>query len=150
MKFRVNADDNAGITISTAGTITFNAYGSGTLTSSASGVISASDGRYKTKTRSITNALNAIMQLNPTYYRWNEDSEFHTEYEELGFIAQEVASVIPAASPEPEQEGKYKNYSDRAIIAMLTKAMQEQQTLITALKTQNDALQSRIETLESK
>jgi hypothetical protein len=127
MKFRVNADDNAGITISTAGTITFNAYGSGTLTSSPSGVISASDGRYKTKTRSITNALDAIMQLNPTYYRWKEDSEFHTEYEELGFIAQEVASVIPAASPEPEQENRYKNYSDRAIIAMLTKAIQELQ-----------------------
>ena len=131
------------ISVASSGVITFNAYGSGTLTSSASGVISASDGRYKTKTRSISNALNAIMQLNPTYYRWNEDSEFHTEYEELGFIAQEVASIIPAASPEPEQEGKYKNYSDRAIIAMLTKAIQE-------LKSQNDDLQAQITELKNK
>jgi len=74
------------------------------------------------------------MQLNPTYYRWNEDSEFHTEYEELGFIAQEVASVIPAASPEPEQEDRYKNYHDRAIIAVLTKAIQELQAEIDELK----------------
>jgi hypothetical protein len=75
------------------------------------------------------------MQLNPTYYRWNEDSEFHTEYEELGFIAQEVASVIQAASPEPEQEDRYKNYHDRAIIAVLTKAIQELSAKVTALET---------------
>ena len=119
---------------STAGTITFNQYTAGSLSTNSSGVIAASDGRYKTKTRSVTNALDAVMQLNPTYYRWNEDSEFHTEYEELGFIAQEVASVIPAASPEPEQADRYKNYHDRAIIAVLTKAIQELQAQITELK----------------
>ena len=121
---------------SPAGTITFNAYGTGTLSTNGSGVISASDGRLKTKTRSIVNSLDTIMQLQPTYYRWNEDTEFHTEYEELGFIAQEVAAVIPEASPEPEQEGKWKNYSDRAIIAVLTKAIQELKAEVDALKAQ--------------
>lgn len=123
------------------GVLTLFGYGAGTLSTNSAGVISASDGRLKTKTRTIENGLCSVMQLQPTYYRWNECTAFHTEYEELGFIAQEVACVIPAASPEPEEERKFKNYSDRAVIAMLTKGMQEQQTLIESLK-------SRIEILE--
>jgi hypothetical protein len=117
----------------TNGVITFNNYTAGTLSTSSSGVISASDGRFKTKTRNIDNGLDIILKLKPTYYFWNEDSPFASEYEELGFIAQEVAIVIPEASPEPETD-KFKNYHDRAIIAMLTKAIQEQQVQIEELK----------------
>ena len=116
------------------GVLTLFGYGMGTLSTNSAGVISASDGRLKTKTRTIENGLCSVMQLQPTYYRWNECTAFHTEYEELGFIAQEVACVIPEASPEPEEEHKFKNYSDRAIIAMLTKGMQEQQCTINLLK----------------
>lgn len=116
------------------GVLTLFGYGAGTLSTNSAGVISASDGRLKTKTRTIENGLCSVMQLQPTYYRWNECTAFHTEYEELGFIAQEVACIIPAASPEPEEERKLKNYSDRAIIAMLTKGMQEQQCTINTLK----------------
>lgn len=112
------------IEISASQTVKLNAYGSGTLSTDASGLISASDGRYKTKTRSVENALETINELQPTYYRWNENSPFASEYEELGFIAQEVSVVIPEASPEPETE-KYKNFSDRAILAMAVKAIQE-------------------------
>jgi hypothetical protein len=129
--------------ISSGGTITFNAYGAGTLSTNASGVISASDGRYKTKTRSVENGLDAIAALHPTYFKWDEDSPFASENEELGFIAQEVAAAIPEASPGEDEEGKYRNYHDRAIIAMLVKGMQE-------LKAINDAQASRIETLEAK
>jgi len=115
------------------GTITFNAYGAGTLSTNASGVISASDGRYKTKTRQLDNSLDVIAALKPTYYKWNEGSPFASEHEELGFVAQEVAAVIPEASPGEDEEGKYRNYHDRAIIAMLVRGMQEQQAMIAAL-----------------
>lgn len=124
------------------GTITFGAYGAGTLSTSASGVISASDGRYKTKTRQLESGLEAIAALEPTYYRWNEGSPFESEYEELGFVAQEVAAVIPEASPGEDEEGKYRNYHDRAIIAMLVKGMQEQQSIITALTARVAALEA--------
>jgi hypothetical protein len=127
--------------IGSTGTITFNAYGAGTLSTSASGVISASDGRHKTKTRQIQNGLEIIHTLQPTYYKWNEDSPFASENEELGFIAQEIAEVIPEASPGVDEENKYRNYHDRAIIAMLVKGMQEQQSQIETLK-------SKIEILE--
>ena len=130
------------MTIDQNGTITFNAYGAGTLSTNASGVISASDGRYKTKTRQIENGLEAITALEPTYYRWNEGSPFESEHEELGFFAQEVAAVIPEASPGEDEEGKYRNYHDRAIIAMLVKGMQEQQSIITALTARVAALEA--------
>ena len=113
------------MTIRNTGVISFHSYGAGTLTTSATGVISASDGRHKTKTRSLDSGLDKVSRLLPTYYRWNDDSPFAHPYEELGFVAQEVAAVIPEASPEPETAEKFKNYSDRAIIAVLVKSVQE-------------------------
>jgi hypothetical protein len=134
------------------GVVTFPQYGAGTLSTNASGVISASDGRFKNKTRPVENGLDAVMQLQPTYYRWKDDCQFHTEHEEIGFIAQEVAAIIPAASPDPQVDPilddvgnmltvKYKNYHDRAIMAVMVKAIQEQQALITQLTARITALE---------
>lgn len=120
------------MTIARTGVITFHSYGAGTLTTSATGVISASDGRHKTKTRSLDSGLDKVSRLLPTYYRWNDDSPFAHPYEELGFVAQEVAAVIPEASPEPETAEKFKNYSDRAIIAVLVKSVQELKGIVDA------------------
>ena len=124
---------NTGITINYLGLVQFNQYTAGTLSTNSSGVISASDARYKIKTRDIENGIDTVMKLTPKYYKWKSDSPFASEYEELGFFAQEIGSVIPEASPEPETD-KFKNYHDRAIIAMLTKAIQEQQAQIEELK----------------
>jgi hypothetical protein len=138
MSFGVNA--TAALTISSANAIQFNTYGAGTLSTNSSGVITASDGRYKTRTRRVVDGVQTIKSLVPTYFRWHDDSPFAAEHEEIGFIAQEVAAVIPEASPDPEQEGRFKNYYDRAIIAFLVKGMQE-------LCDRNDALEARLESL---
>jgi hypothetical protein len=132
------------LTVYSNGTVAFNAYGAGTLSTNSSGVISASDGRYKTKTRGIENALELVAQLAPTYYRWDEETPFYNEgYEELGFIAQEVAAVVPEASPgiDTLDEDKFRNYSDRSVVAILTKAIQE-------LKAELDAAKADIATLK--
>ena len=119
--------DSCKLIIGSTGTITFNSYGSGTLTTNSTGVISASDGRFKNKTRDLTDGLSKIRALaqRAMYYSWDEDVPMHTEYEEIGWAAQDVAAIIPEASPEPEQEGKFKNYNDRAIIAYMAKAIDE-------------------------
>ena len=111
------------------------ALGSGTVSSNVDGVLSGSDGRLKNKTRLLENGLSKVLQLVPTYYKWKEDSPFYTkeDYEELGFIAQEVSSIIPEASPEPEGH-KVKNYHDRAIIAVLVKAIQELSAKVSLLE----------------
>lgn len=139
-KLTIRAKNTAGntadiVTLNGQGrTVQINGYGAGTLSTDATGIISASDGRLKTKTREVENGLSAVLELRPTYYRWNEDSPFFTEYEELGFIAQEVAEVIPEASPENDGK-KFRNYHDRAIIAVLVKAVQELKAELDHLKT---------------
>ena len=81
-------------------------------------------------------------QLTPTFYKWKEDSgldrkvvqegtddhEEIIEYrgtEHLGFIAQEVQSVIPEASHSPDDPDRPLNYEDRGLIAVCVKAIQE-------------------------
>lgn len=118
------------------GTIQFNRYGAGTLSTNGSGVISASDGRLKTKTRDLTEGLSKIRELAKTtmYYLWNEGTPMHSEHEEIGWAAQDVAAVIPEASPDPG-ENRFRNYHDRAVIAYMAKAIDELAAQIESLKT---------------
>jgi hypothetical protein len=124
------------IDVNNAGAIQFVAYSAGTLSTDGSGNVLSSDGRFKTKTASLEDGLSKVLALVPTYYSWNEDSGFDTDTVELGFIAQEVAAVIPEAAPEP-QEGKKHNFHDRAIIAVLVKAVQELTQRVVELEASN-------------
>jgi hypothetical protein len=122
------------IVLKASGVVQFEDYGSGTLSTDADGNISASDGRLKTVVNKLDSGLDKILKLNPVYYKWNKDSGFNTEFQELGFIAQDVKKVIPEAVPNEESQTIRLNYSDRAIIATLVKAVQEQQIQIEQLK----------------
>lgn len=62
------------MTIDSSGNIQFNAYGSGTLSTDASGNITASDERLKDKTRTLESGLDLVEQLSPTFFKWKEDS----------------------------------------------------------------------------
>jgi hypothetical protein len=132
--FSIVTNNTRRIDVSNAGTVTLTAYGAGTLSTNGSGVISASDGALKTKLTTPVPGLDAVNALAPVYYRWNDDSPFASDVEELGFIAQEVGSVIPAASPELKDGQLYRNYHDRAIIAVLVKAVQELSQRVTELE----------------
>jgi hypothetical protein len=124
-----------------------NLAGSGTrtVTADSSGYLSAaSDSSLKQEdTTHIVEGLAEILQLQPRAYKWLSDIERRGDEAatEIGFFANEVAPIIPSAAPK-SNDGLYGFY-DRAIIAALTKAIQEQQATITSLQT-------RIEQLENK
>jgi hypothetical protein len=124
-----------------------NLAGSGTrtVTADSSGYLSAaSDSSLKQEdTTHVVEGLAEILQLQPRAYKWLSDIERRGDEAatEIGFFANEVAPIIPSAAPK-SNDGLYGFY-DRAIIAALTKAIQEQQSLITSLQT-------RIEQLENK
>ena len=82
------------------------------------------------------------MQLEPRAYKWIDDIEKRGEAAavEIGFFADQVKDIIPSASPLGN-DGYYGFY-DRAVIAALTKAVQEQQATITALETRLAALET--------
>ncbi len=113
---------------------------------SFNGMIQTSDARLKKNISPLTSSLEKLLALNPVSYQWKsgegEDTRSH-----LGFLAQELETVIPEAVYKPTGNSetstdKYGvNYS--TIIPVLVKAIQEQQQQIEDLK-------SRVKALENK
>ena len=137
---RMAIDSSGGVTIAgLAGA------GSRAVNASAAGLLSAaSDASLKEEVVGASIAgLNEILQIHPKMYRWKDDIANRGENAsvELGFIANDVAPIIPSAAPLGN-DGLYGFY-DRSITAALVKAVQE-------LKAENDSLKSRIEALEVK
>ena len=108
-----------------------------------------SDSRIKTNIQTLSYGLDIVKQLKPSQYKHHnsikEDGQFVKQDKgsnDIGFIAQEVLPLIPEVVSVPEDVDKdlYSiNYPK--LTAVLTKAIQEQQTIIEDLK-------ARIETLE--
>jgi len=103
-----------------------------------------SDQRDKTEIQDIPVGLDLVNNLRPVSYKFreNRDSDTAVGKTKYGFLAQEV---LAAEGDNPvigdnEEADKLKMTTDN-LVAVLTKAIQEQQTII-------DDLKSRIETLE--
>ena len=144
-------EDSSGsdlFTFESDGDFRLNTYGSGTLSVGSSGLVqSSSDSSLKNQVSLTIPGLSAVLQLSPKAYSWKEADEERAAQDppldpvvELGFFADEVKDIIPEAAPINDRTGKYGLY-DRGLIAVLTKAIQEQQVII-------DDLKARIETLE--
>lgn len=135
------------LTISSAGVVVItNLAGTGTRTVSASsgGTLSAaSDSRLKQEVpEAPIPGLAEVMRLVPRAYKWLDDIEARGDNAavEIGFFADEAKDIIPSAAPMGN-DGYYGFY-DRAVIAALTKAIQEQQAIITALEARVAALEA--------
>jgi len=102
---------------------------------------STSSSKYKTDIRDYDKGLAKVMQMRPVYYKGIGEHDKNKQF--AGLIAEEVHDLgltefVQYADDETPDALAYSH-----MVALLTKAIQE-------LKSQNDALQSRIETLESK
>ncbi|OGS06894.1 MAG: hypothetical protein A2270_00465, partial [Elusimicrobia bacterium RIFOXYA12_FULL_51_18] len=148
MYFRTNNTDRISITAAgnvgigtTAPGYALTVVGTAWVTSSA---WSGSDKRWKKNITPLQSSLSKIMRLNPVDFDWRKD-EFPglnlAEGRQIGFIAQEVESVIPEVVTT-NKEG-YKGISYEQIVPVLTKAVQEQQAQI-------DSQQKEIVELKAK
>ena len=107
---------------------------------SATGVYTAlSDANKKKDFELSTLGLDVVMGLKPTLFRMIDEEE--TAPLSLGFIAQDVQPLIPQAYVK---QGEFIGLQDRPFIAVLTKAIQEQQALITTLQTQITELNAQV------
>jgi len=136
--------------------IVFRQQGAGRGSISTNGSTTAynttSDYRLKENIAPMTGALDIVAQLKPSTYTWKE-----TGVNSQGFIAHELAEVVPdcvtgekdAVETYTDEEGNEKTkikpqgVDTSFLVATLTAAIQEQQTIINDLK-------ARIETLETK
>jgi hypothetical protein len=113
-------------------------------TGSATSYVTSSDYRLKENIFPMTGALDKVLQLKPCTYTWKSDNS-----NGQGFIAHELADIVPDAvvgeKDEVDAEGNIKpqGVDTSFLVATLTAAIQEQQTIINDLK-------ARIEILEAK
>ena len=116
--------------------------GSRTVTADASGNLSASsDSSLKQEdTNHKIEGLAEILQLKPRAYKWLSDIEIRGEEAttEIGFFANEVNAIIPSAAPKGNDD--LYGFYDRAVIAALVKAVQEQNQTIQSLQEQINIL----------
>lgn len=126
---------------------------SGTTTS----YVSISDYRLKENAQPMTGALAKIAALNPVTYTWKADGSAGQ-----GFIAHELQAVVPDCvtgekdAVDADGNPVYQGIDTSFLVATLTAAIQEQQTIIeeqkTALEAQQQAiagLTARVEALEA-
>ncbi len=132
----------------------FNAEEGGDFYTNDGSVSSLSDVRVKTNINNLTDGLNIVTQLRPVTYEYNNttsgdipglgEKDGITRY---GLIADEVKTVAPHYVKEGSGHvngtlvDDFKSLSLQRMIPMLIKSIQE-------LKTENDALKARVETLE--
>ncbi len=106
------------------------------------GTINTSDARDKENISNLNYGLEQVMKLKPVSFYWKDKNIYNGR--KLGFIAQDVQKVLPevvVTGNDPEHRlGIF--YSD--IIPVLTKAIQEQQQEIEALKKEIENLKKTI------
>jgi hypothetical protein len=96
-----------------------------------------SDGRLKHLFEDF-NGLGLIAQMKP----WQYERKVQEGKKEIGFVAQEMASVFPQAVTTATDEFQTMGIDYSKFTPILVKAIQEQQSII-------DGLKARIEALES-
>ena len=128
---------NGGLT--TTSDVQFDSFGVGTAASGTTGEIRAtgditayysSDERLKDNITPISDAINKIDQINGYEFDWNSNSS-HSGHD-VGVIAQEIEKVLPEVVVT--RDNGYKAVRYEKIVALLIKAIKEQQLQIDELK----------------
>jgi len=94
---------------------------------------SSSDSRLKTNVAPVTDALDKVSQLNGIYYDWIPTSGYEFDStQQIGFIAQDVQSVVPEVVRTDANGFLTLDYG--RLVPVLVQAIKEQQAQITALQ----------------
>jgi hypothetical protein len=101
-----------------------------------------SDANLKVEDGFIQNGIDLVMKLKPRYYYWKYVNQ-EKQDRRAGFFAQEVHEVSPESAIEPMNENATWGVEDRGLIALLTKAIQEQQVLIQQMQEEINNLKNK-------
>jgi hypothetical protein len=99
--------------------------GTTTGTYTTTGWVHSSDERLKTNITSIDDPLQKVLQLNDVYFNWKTDPVGDRQ---MGFIAQDVKSIVPEVVVGNEKDGYGLAYGN--LTALLVGAVQQQQEFI--------------------
>jgi hypothetical protein len=122
-----------------------------TVTNAATAYVTSSDYRLKENIVPMTGALDKVAQLNPVTYKWKIDGS-----DGQGFIAHELQAIVPDCvygekdAIDTEGNPEYQGVDTSFLVATLTAAIQEQQTLIVSQSELITNLTARVTALEAK
>jgi hypothetical protein len=85
-----------------------------------------SDRHLKTSIATITNALDKVKRIRGVSYNWIDNKRFGSQ-DEIGFIAQELAEIVPEVV---RTEGAYQSVNYQVITALLAEAIKERQVAL--------------------
>jgi hypothetical protein len=116
---------------------------------------SSSDARFKEDVEPLTDSLSTILKLRGVEFNWKRDEypeHNFSEGRQVGFIAQEVAEVLPEVVNRNNDEDGFYSVSYGRIVPVLVEAIKElkaeNESLKEQLKNQNQELNGRLTVLE--
>jgi len=124
----------------------YNLQCNGTGVWGAGAYVNGSDSALKYQIKDIDNALHLVMQLKPKTYKYKPFYNNSTETQ-TGFIAQDLEKVLKNEIYKDGvviSGGKYKGIAYNALIPLLVKTIQEQQSQIEDIKKQIEELKKLI------
>lgn len=155
-------DNGTSVGISTTGSFSYStnpqlqgsttAPSSGTVILDVNGVtrslafLATSDATLKTNIQDIESPLEKVLKLSGKTYYWNDEAQKELGGDggrQIGFLAQDVAKVVPEAVAVGDNGHYAMNYN--AIIPLLTEAVKDLNTKYEAVKQENDELKSLLD-----
>ena len=124
----------------------YNLQCNGTGVWGAGAYVNGSDSSLKDSVIDLNNTLALIMKMKPKTYKYRPFYN-KSNIRQVGFIAQELEQVLKDEAYKDGiviSGGKYKGVAYEAIIPLLVKSIQEQQSQIDTLKSQIDELKKLI------
>jgi hypothetical protein len=116
----------------------------------------SSDARYKREVETLDDALGSVLRLRGVSFEWDRENRPEHNFpagRQLGFIAQEVQTVLPEVVST--DDAGYKAVSYQSIVPVLVEAVKalkagndRQSAEITALREQNAAMEARLRRVE--
>ncbi len=106
----------------------------------ANNVPCSSDARLKRGITNLNYGLRQVLHLRPVSWTWKDKTDGNLQ---LGLIAQEVEPIMPELVLRDRDAAKPLGLNYIGFVPVVIKAVQEQQTTITALKKENAVLQQQ-------
>ncbi len=111
------------------------------------GVFIATDHGNITGDKPLGSVLDQLVQLRPVTFEWDTATGLEANGEQIGLVAQDVCDVFPQAVKADGDDSVA--VSNHALVAVLVKAVQEQQEHIQNLETRLSSLEQRFSDRDS-
>ena len=114
-----------------------------------------SDQRLKKDVSDFNDGLEVLTQIRPVWFKYNGKAGTNSNTQEIGILAQEMEKIAPymignyTYKAEDGKKTDYRSYNANALFYILVNSVQEQQTTIETLETENEDLKTRLERLEN-